>query len=124
MANTSSNDKYFFRNEGLSEATNVPRDVTWAISEDTGGPPSGDTRGDSSYVGEIIFNEKTGQEEWQPSTSPINNDPGLTQCPTPIIKEVVNQRVAQNEEGVARTSVTLAVQCIDDVEYEVVVTPA
>lgn len=122
--NTSSNDKYFFRNEGLTEATNVPRDVTWAISEGPGAMPSGGSEGDSSYVGEIVFNEKTGEEEWQPAVGMAPGTPGLVQCPTPIITEVVTQRVSQNEEGIARTSVVLAVNCIDDVEYEVVVTPA
>jgi len=122
--NISSNDKYFFRNEGLPDSANVPRDITWAITEDTGFTTGTVSEGDSSYVGQITFDEKFTDEEWQPSTGPIDSDQGLTQCPTPIIKNVVSQRVAQNAEGVARTSVTLAVQCIDNVEYEVMVTPA
>jgi len=121
--NTSSNDKYFFRNEQLPDTANVPRDITWAISEGTGGAPSGGTEGDSSYVGEITVNEKTGEMEWQPSVTPPSS-PELTQCPTPIITGLVNQKVVQNKEGVARTNVTLSVQCIDGVEYEVMVTAA
>ena len=117
--NTTNSDKYFFRNETLPSNTDLPRDVTWAVIEDPGTPPQETS---SSYVGDIIFNEKTGQEEWQPGQSPTV--PGRVKAPTPIITGVVNQKVVQNSEGVARTNVTLAVNCIDGVEYEVVVTAA
>lgn len=118
--NTASNDKYFFRNETLPASANVPRDVTWALVEGPYAPDSG-AGGDSSYVGEIIFNEKTGKEEWQPVEG---SAPSVerTQCPTPIITGIVSQKVVQNAEGVARTNIVLAVNCIDDVEYEVMVT--
>lgn len=118
---TARNDKYFFRNETLAPATDVPRDVTWALSEGSGIPET-EVEADSSYVGEIIFNEKTGKEEWQPSEPP--SEPGLVQCPTPVITSLVSQQVVQNAEGVARTNVVLAVNCLDNVEYEVVVTAA
>lgn len=127
MANNSKaadNDRFFFRNENLEETTNVPRDMTWALSEGSGVDTSAPSGG-SSYVGEIIYNEKTGNEEWQPynDTIPTIDDEELRQIPTPYISEILSQKVSQNSEGVAKTSVTLAVICVDSVEYEVMVTP-
>lgn len=119
------NDRFFFRNEGLEGTTNVPRDMTWALSEGTG-VDTDTPSGGSSYVGEIVYNEKTGKEEWQPYEDTIgrSEDTDLRQIPTPYISDILAQKIYQNAEGVARTSVTLSVICIDSVEYEVVVTPA
>lgn len=117
MAN---NDKYFFRSDRLSPQTDLPRGVTWAIEDDGSDSRGGGGGGSSSYVSEITY-ENSGNVEWQPGNS--NDKPELTQCPTPIISGVISQIVAQNSEGIAKTSVYLSVECIDDVEYEVVVTP-
>lgn len=117
------NDRFFFRNEGLPSTANVPRDMTWALIEENGVDTS-TPGGGSSYVGEVIYNEKTGEEQWQPHNPVPIPDPGVPQLPTPFIREVLSQRVSQNSEGAARTSVFFAVICVDNVEYEVMVTPA
>ena len=118
---TSDNDKFFFRNESISStAENVPRDLLWAIKDDLFENRNESVLKESS-VGSIEYQEE-GDTSW--IGSPMDLDMEEPKLPTPVITEVISQKVYQDSSGATKTNVVLGIQGIDGVQYKVRISAA
>lgn len=117
------NDKALFRSTRLpaSSSATVPQALRWAMGE--GEYITGGVGGGKSTLGSIVFSDGSiagagGEIVGGPE---IADTP---QVPTPRIVGVASQEVYQTLEGFSKADVFIAVDGMEGVEYEVVVTKA